>query len=1008
MTTLYTLGSLQLIGDGGPLLPGRRKVLALLACILRRAPEPVSRAELSLLLWPDRSTTHAKQSLRQALAELRAVLGDAILTDAEFVCMDPDSCRFDITVFEDAVRHERWEEAAQAWGGDFLNGLDSAAGEAWCAWLAAERTTLRAQAARVFKNLVAVAERREDRRGAADWAHKWCDVAPLDERACAARIGALVRIGRPVDAAVCYESFVRRVHSEAHATPSAEFQAVRQTFAANRAAPADNVVVRGNVTLSGLAQLTVDARAVAEAATVIDPPIASILLQSVSGVTSYDFRTSIKELVDHGILREVEAGKFEYTSVANRDLIFRVTSADRRLALQRTVAERTQTPMPAAAPRARTLTLGRPRKLPVRPLTFFAGMAGTVLLVAGLNWARAATAGSVELAPGSTVLLADFRDIDDPGLADAVNAAATVGLKQSRHVAVYTPESRQSATPDQAAASARAVARREGIPRIIALDVRRTDSVLQVAARLIDGSSGQVLGTETVDTRRARLVDDLDRLLHKVRVALGEAAEVVRDSSRPLREVTSPSIDALSAYAEGLIAWGANRPDDAVAAWTRALERDSTFALAELALANDAFGRDDHSTGERWARRAVEHADRLTVLDALRARQMVAMRDRRYDEASALATEIVRRAPSSEAWFDVASVQFAAGRCAETVAALDQSLALDSTNSRAQLLLVSCAIEQGNAGLALRSLEVVRRSQDSVLSDAQYARYRGVALARAGRLDAADSSFRRMLESAYGPDSAGAHRWNAQLAMLRGRYGEALPVLQESTRLYRRDGQPADLFSSLILETSAFIAIGGRTRASELMDEAYAVASARGISPVGYFQLGHLMARIGRINGAREALRVAMVRADTTNDADVWALRLLAASVHLAERNGVAALDSIAKPGAPAALDPYRLAIIADANALAGHHEAALDAARQLAQAWHFGTNAQDEWLRATLRIARLSEASGDSAAARTAYRTYIDRWKDADIFLMELGTAQRAFQRLGGTAIASTISGRD
>jgi tetratricopeptide (TPR) repeat protein len=244
--------------------------------------------------------------------------------------------------------------------------------------------------------------------------------------------------------------------------------------------------------------------------------------------------------------------------------------------------------------------------------------------------------------------------------------------------------------------------------------------------------------------------------------------------------------------------------------------------------------------------------------------------------------------------------------------------------------------------------------------------------------------------------------------MLRGRYGEALPVLQEATRLYRRDGQPADLFSSLILETGAFIAIGGRTRASELMDEAYAVASARGISPVGYFQLGHLMARIGRINGAREALRVAMVRADTTNDADVWALRLLAASVHLAERNGVAALDSIAKPGAPAALDPYRLAIIADANALAGHHEAALDAARQLAQAWHFGTNAQDEWLRATLRIARLSEASGDSAAARTAYRTYIDRWKDADIFLMELGTAQRAFQRLGGTAIASTISGRD
>ena len=57
------------------------------------------------------------------------------------------------------------------------------------------------------------------------------------------------------------------------------------------------------------------------------------------------------------------------------------------------------------------------------------------------------------------------------------------------------------------------------------------------AARLIDGTSGEVLGEETVETRRVRLVDDLDRLLRKVRVTLGESAEIVRDSSRLLREV---------------------------------------------------------------------------------------------------------------------------------------------------------------------------------------------------------------------------------------------------------------------------------------------------------------------------------------------------------------------------------------------------------------------------------------------------------------------------------------
>jgi tetratricopeptide (TPR) repeat protein len=238
--------------------------------------------------------------------------------------------------------------------------------------------------------------------------------------------------------------------------------------------------------------------------------------------------------------------------------------------------------------------------------------------------------------------------------------------------------------------------------------------------------------------------------------------------------------------------------------------------------------------------------------------------------------------------------------------------------------------------------------------------------------------------------------------MFRGRYGEALPSLQEATRLYRRAGMVGQVFDNLVLETAAFMAIGGRTRASELIDEAYAIANANELPAWGYFQLGHLMARIGRINGAREALRLATLRAQPDNDTDDWAVRLLTASVRLAERNGADALVAIDRPAAPPGMDPYRLALTADANALSGQHDAAIEAARQLAQSWQFGSDAQDEWLRATLRIARTAEASGDTAAALAAYRKYVDRWKDADVFLVELATAERSLVRLGGTVAAS------
>ena len=160
---LVTLGSLQLLGESGPLLAGRRKILALLACLLRRAPESVRRAELAALLWNDRNENYAKQSLRQALAELRPVLGEALIADSEAVLIDADECRLDAFAFEQAIQQKRWEEAAHLWGGDFLQGTDALAGETWSIWLHAERARLREGAAIAFAALHNAATARDDR-----------------------------------------------------------------------------------------------------------------------------------------------------------------------------------------------------------------------------------------------------------------------------------------------------------------------------------------------------------------------------------------------------------------------------------------------------------------------------------------------------------------------------------------------------------------------------------------------------------------------------------------------------------------------------------------------------------------------------------------------------------------------------------------------------------------------------------------------------------------------------
>jgi DNA-binding SARP family transcriptional activator/tetratricopeptide (TPR) repeat protein len=1022
---LVTLGSLQLNGDAGPLLAGRRKILALLACLLRRAPDHALRSELAVLLWTDRRETQAKQSLRQALAELRPIFGDALLADADAVLLDPDACWFDARVFEEAVRDNRYDDAARLWGGDFLTGLDTVGGEAWTVWLTEERNTLRQAAATVFRAQYEATVQRDDRKAAMDWSQRWCDVAPLDEPAHSARVQALVRAGRPVDAAVSFEGFVRRLHNEKNVSPSPAFEALRALFSAGRAVPADKVVIRGTVTISGLSQLGGDARAIAEAAAVIEGVADAATLQAISHITSFSFKFAIAELVQHGILAPSGEGKWEFTSQENRDRVLSVISRHRRENLERAAAERLGIPLdqkrttptrtlvtkstPAKpAPKVTIPTPSSPArassaKSSFRPRMLVAAGLGAIAIVAAANWAaRVATAGSVELEPGSTVLLQHVSGASDPALAGAVNTAAALGLSQSRHVALYKPAGRDTATGAPNAAGTQALAKRERIQRIIALDVTGTDSALRVAARLIDGSSGEVLGEESIETGRASLVDDLDRLLRKVRVTLGEPEEIVRDSSRLLREVGSASIEALSAYAEGLEAYTADQADRARAAWARALVKDSAFALAELALANDAFNRSDAEEGDRWVRRAITHAERLTAVDALRARQMVALRDKRYSEASALAEQVIKRAPSSQAWVDLAHVHVAAGKCTEAVTAFERAVAADSTNTRAHLGIAGCALADGNTAVALKSLDEARRADSSSISWTEYELYRGQALARAGRFSEADTAFRAML-SGGSADSATSHRWVALSLMMRGRYGEALPILSNVTRLVRQAGDAQELFDVLVLEASAFTAIGGRTKASELIDEAVGVATSRPLSVTGYFHLGHLMARVGRLNGAREILRQASLRTAQQNDpTSQWAVRLLTASVNLAERNAPEALTALEATGAPAELEPFRLALVADAYALAGRHDAALEAARKLSSGWYFGDGAQDEWLRSTLRIARVSELAGDTATARTTYRKFVDRWKDADVFLVELSMAQRSLVRLGGNPMAS------
>jgi DNA-binding SARP family transcriptional activator len=220
---LRTLGEVGVETAGGR-LSSRRKELSLLTFLARRSPRSVSRVELAALLWEGTDEARARQSLRQALLELKRVVGDGLATEGELVRLDPAAVQLDATAFDSAVAEGRAVEAVEWWRGDFLTGLEDVGGETFRTWLEVEREGLRRNLARALDQLIGGASERGDWDEAAAWAERWARLLPLDERGHRHLVDALKLAGRPVEARARYAAAVALLRAELEVEPGPELR----------------------------------------------------------------------------------------------------------------------------------------------------------------------------------------------------------------------------------------------------------------------------------------------------------------------------------------------------------------------------------------------------------------------------------------------------------------------------------------------------------------------------------------------------------------------------------------------------------------------------------------------------------------------------------------------------------------------------------------------------------------------------------------------------------------
>jgi tetratricopeptide (TPR) repeat protein/tRNA A-37 threonylcarbamoyl transferase component Bud32 len=157
------------------------------------------------------------------------------------------------------------------------------------------------------------------------------------------------------------------------------------------------------------------------------------------------------------------------------------------------------------------------------------------------------------------------------------------------------------------------VARRAGVETVLVGSFARAGDSIRISARLEEPATGRVLLSEKAEAEGEesifRLVDEITSRI-KTRLEIETPGD---GFDRDLREVTTDSVEAYRAYAEGIRLHERFREEEAVPHFQRAIELDPHFAMALAKLGVVLSNVGLHEEADELAERALENVDRLSA-----------------------------------------------------------------------------------------------------------------------------------------------------------------------------------------------------------------------------------------------------------------------------------------------------------------------------------------------------------------------------------------------------------
>ena len=605
-----------------------------------------------------------------------------------------------------------------------------------------------------------------------------------------------------------------------------------------------------------------------------------------------------------------------------------------------------------------------------------------------------------KLTDKDTVVLSEFDNrTGDPIFDGTLKPALAIDLEQTPFLSLL---------PDQRVRSTlKLMSRREGerITRDTALEIcQRADSKAVIAGSIVSVGGEYVINLEVLDCRdngaviasqqaRSRgketVLDALDQAAAALRRDLGESLASIRKFDAPLRQATTPSLEALKAFNAGaeLERHGPNQ-SAAIPFFLHAIELDPNFALAyaylgrsymnigEAQRARPCFEkayvlRDRVSEREKLLLTSFYQSDALGDIDKEMETYRIWMEEyprdwipvdglaerltsnfNEYEQAARLfshAMQLDPQQPYSPA--GLAQSYLALGRTQDAKAVLDEAFAIGLENTAVRSVLYQVAIVHGDA---------VAETAQARWSNAQPATDNlgpvlAFTAAQRGRLEEARHQFQRDVQELHpaGWDETAAVEL-AQLALFEADF----------------------LHSGVRRDADASLALARKTNLATL-SIAFAMAgdSARAEAVAGEIERSSWLSAYDRR----------------------FSLPCVRAAIAISQNNFDEAISS---------LEPMRRYDLGSAMgfqslylrglAFLGKRDSAKATAEFQTIIDHRGVAPYSpNWTLAHLGLARARVLANDAAGARAAYQQFLAIWKDADRTLPLLNQLEAEYSRL-------------